>query len=99
MVSLEIRFTVPENIQDLLLKIKKYLKDFQSKRLQKVTKDYSNYFLKISFQLKIRTQDILEKKSKKKEILQSFEPKNLEMFLNIAILVLPGNENLLSIQL
>ena len=66
MVSLEIRFTVPENIQDLLLKIKKDLKDFQSKRLQKVTKDYSNYFLKISFQLKIRTQDILEKKSKKK---------------------------------
>ena len=66
MVSLEIRFTVQENIQDLLLKIKKDLKDFQSKRLQKVTKDYSNYFLKISFQLKIRTEDILEKKSKKK---------------------------------
>ena len=65
-VSLEIRFTVPENIQDLLLKIKKDLKDFQSKRLQKLTKDYSNYFLKISFQLKIRTEDILEKNSKKK---------------------------------
>jgi len=58
MVSLEIRFTVQENIQDLLLKIKKDLKDFQSKRLQKVTKDYSKYFLKISFQLKIRTEDI-----------------------------------------
>ena len=65
-VSLEIRFTVQENIQDLLLKIKKDLKDFQSKRLQKVTKDYLNYFLKISFQLKIRTEDIFEKKSKKK---------------------------------
>ena len=60
MVSLEIRFTVPENIQDLLLKIKKDLKD------------YSNYFLKISFQLKIRTEDILEKKSKKKRNFSVF---------------------------
>ena len=45
MVSLENRFTVPvpENIQDLLLKIKQDRKDFQSKRLQKITRLFKSF--------------------------------------------------------
>ena len=63
MVSLEIRFTVPENIQDLLLKIKKDLKDFQSKRLQKVTRLFKSFSEDI-ISVKVQKRVHFGKKSK-----------------------------------